>query len=135
MILEKILSRILKLKNRKIKKRIIHCREYCPSDFVKVEDMNFIMKFIKNTWLGIIESGLLLLSFIVLVPIVQSDPATKISFDFNWLSVILFSLSRFISVYRIQNIRIFNFLQKNVSERKIYQLSSTLSGENRKKEK
>ena len=63
--------------------------------------MQAIANFLKSTWQGFLESFLLIGAYLLLIPPVQSDISSKISFGpANWISIGLFLASRLIAFHR-----------------------------------
>jgi len=63
--------------------------------------MRVIVNFLKSTWRGFLESLLLIAACFLLIPPVQSDISSKISFGpVHWISIGLFFISRLIAFRR-----------------------------------
>ena len=63
--------------------------------------MKAITNFAKNTWRGFLESFLLIGACLLLIPPVQSDMSTKITFNLlNWISIGFFFMSRLLAFRR-----------------------------------
>ena len=63
--------------------------------------MKAITNFVKNTWRGFLESFLLIGACFLLIPPVQSDMSTKITFEtIDWIAIGLFFMSRFLAFRR-----------------------------------
>ncbi len=63
--------------------------------------MQVIVNFVKSTWREFLESFLLIGACLLLIPPIQSDISSKITFGpANWISIGLFLISRLIAFYR-----------------------------------